>query len=159
MVTQDSQESQMFVMVTLTSRNYWGNLCCELALEIRSRSETFAQLLSFQNQKESIFSQGEPNIWVSSEVPVLMQVILILNLNLHWENWEIQKVVKCADTWLWRNRTRHTHLWPGSVVKTFRQVKNCKCKAIIFPEDISNHLCRYVTHLQSYIFLFYKILL
>lgn len=34
---------------------------------------------------------------------------------------------------------RLTHLWPGFMVKVFRQVTNCKCKGIIFPGNVPNH--------------------
>lgn len=111
LATQDIQECQTLVTVTLMYPNYWGNLFYELALGIRSKHETFAQLLSFQNQKGSVFSQGDPNISVSPEAIVLIQVILIMNLNVQWENGEIQKVIKSTNVWLWGNCTRDTHCY------------------------------------------------
>lgn len=111
LATQDFQECQTLLTVTLMYPNYWGNLFYKLALDIRSRRETFAQLLSFQNQKGSVFSQGDPNILVSPEAIVLIQVILIMNLNLQWENGEIQKVIKSRNVRLWGNCTRDTHFY------------------------------------------------
>lgn len=111
LATQHFQECETLVTVTLMYPNYWGNLFYELALDIRSRCETVAQLLSFQNQKGSVFSQEDPNILVSPEAIVLIQVILIMNLSLQWENGEIQKVIKSTNVWLWGNCTRDTHFY------------------------------------------------
>lgn len=108
-VTQDSQECQTFVAVSLMYANYWGSLLYELGLCSRVHVKS---LLTFCLSKirRGQFSPKEIQTYGYPQSLSLNSSYFSTDFKNQWENWEIHKMIKCTNVWLWGNCTRNTHI-------------------------------------------------
>lgn len=144
-VTQDSQECQTFVTVTLMYANYWGSLLYEFELCSRVHVKS---LLTFCLSKirRGQFSPKEIQIYGYPQSLSLNSSYFNTDFKNQWENWEIHKMMMCTNVWLWGNCTRNTHInGLDFYLKTFKDVKSWIYTGTMFPEVISNHFCHYLS--------------